>query len=65
MNFVDGNICYKDSLHAYVIFNILQAQNVDTGIKYHNEIARLVKLLSDRELKFAHQIISDMSDYEQ
>lgn len=65
MNFVDGNICYKDSLHAYVIFNILQAQNVDTGIKYHNEIARLVKLLSDRELKFAHQIISDMSDYDE
>ncbi len=63
--FIDGNICYKDSLHAYVIFNVLQNQNVNTNIKYHNEIARLVKLLTDRELKFAHQIISQMRDYDE
>lgn len=63
--FIDGNICYQDSLHAYIIFNVLQGLELNLGIKYHNEIARLVKLLTDREIKFAHQIISEMKDYDE
>lgn len=62
--FMHGNVCYQDSVHAYIVFSILQRSNEHYKSRYQNEIVRLVKLLNDKEIKTAHKIISQNLDVE-